>query len=212
MSSQWWPAKESWWSHRTASRRGADCRTAKLGLKLGSSHRMAIYSQILWRTIGLGGTYFQTIMLVQWLKHAETTRDKPVITSVQSQAANMPASGWVLRLQLIVCNSEGYRFCHGKSSVLLCHYSDAPDGQPRMMLSYVCCFLSHSKNGYLRNFWAPTATYHLLDPPTGCWGWAIEGTFLSSEWGGGSLFVGSVKFLMAAIVPKWDDSWWWLLT
>jgi hypothetical protein len=45
------------------------------------------------------------------LKHAETTRDKPVITSVQSQAANMPASGWVLRLQLIVCNSEGYRFC-----------------------------------------------------------------------------------------------------
>lgn len=57
MSSQWWPAKESWWSHRTASRRGADCRTAKLGLKLGSSHRMAIYSQILWRTIGFGGIY-----------------------------------------------------------------------------------------------------------------------------------------------------------
>ena len=81
------------------------------------------------------------------LKRAETTCDKPVITSVQSQAANMPASGWVLRLQLIVCNSEGYRFCHGKSSMLLCHYSDAPDGQPRMMLSYVCCFLSHSKNG-----------------------------------------------------------------
>ena len=77
MSSQWWPAKESWWSHRTASRRGADCRTAKLGLKLGSSHRMAIYSQILWRTIGLGGTYFQTIMLVQWLKHAETCWNDP---------------------------------------------------------------------------------------------------------------------------------------
>ena len=60
-----------------------DCET---GSEMGSSHRMAIYSQILWRTIGFGGTYFQTIMLVQWLKHAETCWNmlKRPVTSLSS--------------------------------------------------------------------------------------------------------------------------------
>ena len=204
MSSQWWPAKESWWSHRTASRRGADCRTAKLGLKLGSSHRMAIYSQILWRTIGLGGTYFQTIMLVQWLKHAETCWNDLwqachhfcAVTSSEYACKWLGPSIAADRLQL-----RGLQILHGKSSVLrYCHFSDAPDGQPRMMLSYVCLHLSHSKNGKIS-----VISGRRLQPITY---WirqlAAEDEPLKAP--------SCPQSEEAAIVPKWDDSWWWLLT
>ena len=155
MSSQWWPAKESWWSHRTASRRGADCRTAKLGLKLGSSHRMAIYSQILWRTIGFGGIYLfsdnhvGSMAETCWnmLKHAETDPWQAchhfcAVTSSEYACKWLGPSIAADRLQL-----RGLQILHGKSSVFLCHFSDAPVKQPRMMLSYVCLHLSHSKNG-----------------------------------------------------------------
>ena len=59
MSSQWWPAKESWWSHRTASRRGADCRTAKLGLKWGVATEWQFTRKYYEEPSGLGVPIFR---------------------------------------------------------------------------------------------------------------------------------------------------------
>ena len=84
------------------------------------------------------------------LKHAETCWNDPwqachhfcAVTSSEYACKWLGPSIAADRLQL-----RGLQILHGKSSVFLCHFSDAPVKQPRMMLSYVCLHLSHSKNG-----------------------------------------------------------------